>query len=308
MTAVETRRPPANRWTGRALTAGAAVVLLVVVVLAAKWLRGTDGAQAFLAAYTGHSALPAGAPTGLPAWLGWQHFLNMFFLLLIVRSGWLVRTTTRPQAYWTRNNKGFLRTKAAPKKISLDLWFHLSLDALWVVNGLVFGVLLAVTGQWMRIVPTSWDIFPNAASALLQYASFDWPLETGWVNYNALQVLAYFVTVFIAAPLSLVSGLRMSPAWPKSGALHRLVPIGAARAVHLPVMAYFVGFVVVHVTLVLTTGALANLNHMYATREGAGWLGAGIFAASLAVMAAAWLLARPLFLRPVASLTGKVGR
>ena len=308
MTALKTSQPPANKWMRRAVGAGAAVVLVALVVLAAKWLRGTDGAQAFLVEFTGHSALPAGAPVGLPAWLGWQHFLNMFFLLLIVRSGWLVRTTTRPQAYWTRNNKGLIRTKGAPKKISLDLWLHLSLDVLWVLNGAVFVVLLVATGQWMRIVPTSWDIFPNAASALLQYASLGWPLENGWVNYNALQVLAYFVTVFVAAPLALLSGLRMSPVWPKTAALNKLYPIEVARAVHLPVMFYFVAFVVVHVTLVLTTGALANLNHMYGAREGNGWLGFWVFVASLAVLAGGWLLARPLFLRPIAALTGKVGR
>jgi hypothetical protein len=47
---------------------------------------------------------------------------------------------------------------------------------------------------------------------------------------------------------------------------------------------------------------------MYASNDGAGWTGFWIFAASLAVMVAAWFLARPLFLRPVASLTGKVSK
>ena len=64
-------------------------------------------------------------------------------------------------------------------------------------------MVLFVTGQWMRIVPTSWDVFPNAVSAALQYVSLDWPTENGWVNYNALQLLAYFTTVFIAAPLAI---------------------------------------------------------------------------------------------------------
>lgn len=308
MTTLQTRRPGGDKRVRLALTAGAAVVLVVIVVLGARWLRGTDGAQDFLNQYTGHSALPAGAPVGLPAWLSWQHFLNGFFLLLIVRTGWQVRTTTRPPAYWTRNNKGLIRTKGTPKKISLDLWFHLSLDALWVLNGIVFMVLLFVTNQWMRIAPTSWDIFPNAASAMLQYASFDWPLESGWVNYNALQVLAYFLTVFVAAPLALISGLRMSPAWPGNTTLNKAYPIEVARALHLPVMFYFVAFVAVHVSLVLTTGALQNLNHMYAGRTDDSWLGVGIFAASLVVMVAAWFMARPLFLRPIASLTGKVSR
>src|SRR5690606_19398257 len=131
---------------------------------------------------------------------------------------------------------------------------------LWVLNGVVFFVLILVTGQWMRIVPTSWEVLPNALSVAIQYASLDWPTENGWVSYNALQELAYFVTVFVAAPLAIVTGLRMSSAWPRDAArLNRAYPVELARAVHLPVMLYFVGFVIVHVTLVLATGALRNL-------------------------------------------------
>lgn len=258
--------------------------------------------------FPGHSELPERAPTGLPAWLGWQHFLNMFFIVLIIRSGWQVRTTTRSKANWIRNNKGLIRTKNPPMKISLDLWFHLTLDALWVLNGIAFFVLLIATGQWMRVVPTTWDVFPNAVSSALQYASLDWPTENGWVNYNSLQVLAYFTTVFIASPLAIITGLRMSGAWPKDAGINRIYPIEAARAVHFPVMLYFVFFIVVHVTLVIATGALRNFNHMYAARDDTSWTGFWIFAASLAVMITAWFLAKPLFMRPIASLMGKVTR
>ena len=296
-----------NRWFKPVAVTVVALVIALILVLVAQWLRTLEPVKQFLTDYPGHSELPEGAPTGFPAWLGWQHFLNMFFIVLIIRSGWQVRTTTRPPGYWTRNNKGFIKTRNAPTKISLDLWFHLTLDALWVLNGLIFIVLLFATGQWMRIVPTSWDVFPNAVSAGLQYASLNWPLENGWVNYNALQLLTYFITVFIAAPLAIITGIRMSGAWPKKAAVNKFYPIEAARKVHFPVMIYFVAFVIVHVTLVLATGALRNLNHMYASTDDANsWWGFAVFAASIVVTAAAWFLARPLFLRPIASLMGKV--
>lgn len=298
--------PPAP-WLKGLLIIGAAVVTLLLLVLMAKWLRSQPGVQEFLETFPGSTDLPASAPVGLPAWLGWQHFLNAFLMVLIVRTGWLVRTKQRPEAYWTRKNTGLIRTKGKPTKISLDLWLHQSLDALWMVNGIVFFALLLITGQWMRIVPTSLEILPNALSALLQYASLDWPHENGWINYNSLQVLAYFATVFIAAPLAAITGVRMSGIWPKTATkLNRIYPMEVARAIHFPVMLYFVLFIIVHVTLVLTTGALKNLNHMYAANEDAGWLGFWFFAASLVVMVAAWLLARPLFLRPIATTMGKV--
>jgi hypothetical protein len=64
----------------------------------------------------------------------------------------------------------------------------------------------------------------------------------------------------------------------------------------------------VHVTLVLATGALKNLNHMYGGSDDATWVGFVIFAISIVVMIGAWVAARPLLLRPVASLMGKVSR
>lgn len=283
-----------------------ALFVLALLIVLAQSLRQLTAVQDFISRFPGEPTLPERTPIGFPAWLGWQHFLNTIFILLIIRTGWQVRTNQRPQGFWTsrRPTQG-----APPQKISLTLWLHLSLDLLWVLNGVLFFVLLFVTGQWARIVPTNWDVFPNAISAVLQYASLTWPVENGWVNYNALQLLFYFATVFIAAPLAVASGIRMSPAWPASNSfLSRAYPVAVARAVHVSVMVYFVAFIIVHVTLVMATGARQNLNHMYATNNGDSWAGAIIFSISLAVIVATWVLARPLFIRPVAALFGKVSR
>jgi thiosulfate reductase cytochrome b subunit len=296
----------------RTLIAGTAAVgaaaLAVGVVLLARWLRADTPVADFVAAYPGVTALPAGTPAGVPAWLGWQHFLNAFFLVLLVRSGLLIRTTRRPEAYWTRRTRR--RTASgAPGRHSINHWLHFMLDGLWIANGVVFVILLVATGRWPRIVPVDPSVVPHAISVAVQYASLDWPAENGWVHYNALQVLAYFVTVFLAAPLAALTGLRMSPLWPRRPAwLGRTLPVALARRLHFPVMLYFVVFTVVHVTLVLATGAVRNLNHMYASRDDEALVGLLLFAGSVALTAAAWVLARPVLLRPLARLTGTVSR
>ena len=299
------RAAPASSGSGHPSSAILAIIgAATIVVQLTRWFLGLDFMQDFLATYPGETPLPEGAPVGLPAWLGWQHFFNVFLIVLIIRSGLQVRTEKRPAAYWTPR-----WSKGGQGKISLNLWFHQSLDILWLVNGLIFVVLLFATGQWMRVVPTSWEVIPNAVSAGLQYLSLDWPLENGWVNYNSLQVLAYFATIFIAAPLAALTGVRMSGLWPKNATtLNRIYPVEWARAVHFPVMLYFVAFIVVHVALVFLTGALRNLNHMYAAQDADGWLGFWIFVASLVVIAAAWIAARPTVLAPIAGVFGKVGR
>ncbi|MDJ0348734.1 cytochrome b/b6 domain-containing protein [Cryobacterium sp. PH29-G1] len=296
-----------NRWFRLAWMVPAALVVAAVVVLAANGVRAVPAVESFMRSYPGVGANPAATPIGIPAWLAWQHGLNAFFLFFVIRTGWQVRTTKRPSIFWTRTNTGIFRTGNAPIRITLDLWQHIVFDTLWMVNGVVFYVVLFSTGQWLRIVPTSWDVLPNALSAGLQYASLNWPTSAGWVHYNALQLLSYFVVVFIAAPLALVTGLRMSPGLSaRLRRLDRVFPLPVARRLHFAVLVFFVAFIIVHVLLVLTTGARANLNHMYAARNDGGWLGVWIFVAAVLLTAAIWVGARPNVVRAIAARSGRI--
>lgn len=297
-------------WLRPTIIIGVLVIVALAVVFGARGLRTLEPIREFIATYDGHASQPASAPAGMPGWMGWQHFFNMFFLVLIVRTGLQVRNERKPPAHWTANKNSFFSPPGAtPKKVSLTQWLHQSLDVLWVLNGLVFVVLLIVSEHWMRIVPTSWDIFPNMLSGAIQYASLDWPTEDGWVHYNALQVMAYFVTVFIAAPLAVISGIRISTWWPdKNDRLNKIYPVEVARVIHFPVMLYFVFFTITHVFLVFFTGALRNLNHMYTSRDVVDWWGLLIFIGSLVVIAAVWFLTKPLFTRPIAGRMGSVSK
>ena len=297
------------------------LALLIIGIAVAKGLRELPAVQDFMHQYPGMSELPADAPVGFPAWLGWQHFLNAFFMIFIIRSGVTIMAD-HPRFYWTRHSTPgkdwFRMQKPVPTdplytakmdsitlpngvglpgrrhSIGLARWWHLGIDTLWLANGIVFFVLIFATGQWMRLVPLHWDVIPNSISVAIQYLSLDWPLESGWTNYNSLQLIAYFITVFIAAPLALITGLGMSPALStRFRAISSKFSIQVARSLHFFVLCWFVLFIVVHVTLVLTTGALRNLNHMYASRDDQTWVGFWIFAASLAVMIVAWVAATP---------------
>jgi thiosulfate reductase cytochrome b subunit len=182
--------------------------------------------------------------------------------------------------------------------IGLARWWHLGIDTLWLANGIVFYILLFTTGQWMRLVPLHWDVFPNALSAAIQYLSLDWPAESGWSNYNSLQLLTYFVTVFIAAPLALITGLGMSPALStRFRRISTVLSIQTARSLHFLVLVWFLLFIIIHVTFVVTTGALNNLNHIFANRDDDSWAGFWIFALSMAVVVAGWVAATPLTIR-----------
>lgn len=300
--------------------------VLLIMVAIAQALRDTHGVAAFIERHPGADmSAETQKDAGLPWWLGAQHFLNFFLMIFIIRSGIQI-LTDHPRLYWTRHStpgkEWFRIQKPVPsdplwtaKKDSISIhgqvglpglrhsiglarWWHLGVNVLWLANGLTFYVLLFGTGQWRRIVPTSWDVFPQALSTLIQYLSLDWPAETGWVSYNGLQLLAYFITVFVAAPLALVTGLGMSPALStRFRRISSVLSIQTARSLHFMVFAWFLSFIVMHVALVFMTGLQHNLNHIFAARHDDSWNGAWIFLAAMAVATAGWIAATPFTLR-----------
>ncbi|WP_308291503.1 cytochrome b/b6 domain-containing protein [Microbacterium sp. G2-8] len=263
---------------------GVAALVLAAwcTVFVVRGLLSTDPLEAFVTRFPGAAPLPADTAEGIPAFVSWTHFLNAFFLVLIIRTGIRVRTEKRAGGLWTSN-------RVKKRRMSLALWGHLAVDVLWLANGLVFVVLLFASGHWVRIVPTSWEVFPNALSTLVQYVSLDWPTEDSWVNYNALQQLSYCAIVFVAAPLAAVTGYRLSAFWPQKWSWFSE---HTAKRIHFPTMLFFVAFVITHVGLVFATGALRNLGHMYAGTDEVSWTGFWIFAATVVLMVIGWRAAR----------------
>jgi methionine sulfoxide reductase catalytic subunit len=315
-----------SRWFNLLWLLPIGFVVLIVAVAAAKGLRGTPAVERFIVRYPGTiQSARARTNAGLPIWVGVLHFFNLFLLIFIIRSGVQI-LSDHPRLYWTRHStpgKDWFRVqKPVPAEplwtakqdsislpgqvglpgirhsIGLARWWHLGTDVLWLLNGVIFYVLLFATGQWRRVVPTSWAVFPNAVSVLIQYLSLRWPTENGWVAYNSLQLLAYFVTIFVAAPLALVTGLGMSPALStRFKRVSKVLSIQTARSLHFLVLVWFLFFIMMHVALVFTTGLLSNLNHIYAARNDGSWIGFSIFAISMVVVIVGWVAATPFTLR-----------
>ena len=313
-----------SRWFNLLWMLPIGFVLLIVGVAVAQELRDLPAVQSFIERYPG-AVEPQDGAAGIPAWVGWQHFFNLFLMTFIIRSGVQI-LTDHPRLYWTRHctpgKEWFRIQKEVPDdplwtakqdsvslpgqvglpgirhSIGLARWWHLGLDVLWLLNGAIFYVLVFVTGHWQRLVPTNWDVVPHAASAAVQYLSLDWPVDDGWVAYNALQVIAYFITVFVAGPLAILTGLGMSPALStRFRRVSTVLSIQTARSLHFLVLVWFILFIVVHVALVFTTGLRVNLGHMYASRNDDSWVGFWVFAASMVIVVVGWVAATPFTLR-----------
>ncbi len=300
------------------------LVLLAAAVALAVATRDLPGIQAFLARYPGAPRRVAMVRGGFPGWLRWQHVFNLFFLVFIIRAGIQI-LADHPRLYWNRNCTpgtewfrfqaevpkdrlwtakddsvslpGWLGIPGLRHSIGLARWWHFSFDLFWVLNGAVFYVLLFATGQWRRLVPLHWAVFPNAISTAYQYLSLRFPANHSWLYYNSLQQLAYFITVFVAAPLAIVTGLMQGPAIAnRLGALSRHFHRQAARSWHFLVLCWFLFFIAVHVAMVFATGWKDNLNHMFYGARHAGLQGLAWFALAMAVLAVMWLAATPVTL------------
>jgi DMSO/TMAO reductase YedYZ molybdopterin-dependent catalytic subunit/thiosulfate reductase cytochrome b subunit len=232
-------------------------------------------------------------PHGFPGWVRLSHWVNFFFLSLILRSG-LSILADHPRLYWNNGcQPGSEWIRFTPHQVPHDrpytakddaryispvlglpgyrhsvgiarCWHFLTVP-FFILNGVIFLVLLLATDQWRRLVPTSWAIIPDAWNVFVHYATFHWPPEpNGFFRYNALQQLAYFTVVFLLAPVALLTGMAMSPAI--ENRLHWLPKLfgnrQGARSIHFLVLMAFTAFLIIHILLVVLTGATRNMNHI----------------------------------------------
>ena len=259
----------------------------------------------------------ASEPYGFPAWLRITHYVNFLFLILLIRSG-LQILMDHPRLYWNVHcTPGTEWLRLTPVELPKDGWtakddsrhlspwiglpgyrhtvgmarhWHFLSVLFWVGNGLVFVVLLFATEQWKRLVPTTWQIVPDAWAVFVHYATFHLPPEpNGFYHYNALQQLAYFGVVFVLAPLAMLTGPSMSPAFTARFPWYPKLPGNrqVGRSIHFLIMCAFVLFIIGHVTMVALTGFVRNMNHIVVGTDSADPIGLYLGLAGIGVIIAA---------------------
>lgn len=224
---------------------------------------------------------------GFPLWVRLTHFFNILFLSLLIRSG-IEILGGHPMLYWNdhatpgsewvrftrkRMPAGELWTAEDEKQpysplvalpgrdhLGLGRYWHFAALIGWILTGALYVLLLFVSPQWQRLVPTSLDIVPKAAEAALVYFQLQAP-PTG-EPYNALQQLVYFGVVFVLAPLQIATGFAMSPAVAGRFAWFPRLFGGrqAARSIHFLGLIVFIVFTVHHTALVVADGLSKGLS------------------------------------------------
>ena len=314
-----------RRWISTLWALPIGVAALILVIALAQSLREFPSVRAFIEHYPGIAQSAPSVDSGFPWWLRLQHFLNMIFMMFIIRAGIQI-LADHPRLYWKRDctpgTDWFRFQRPVPAgrvwtakddsvtlptwlgipglrhTIGLARWWHFSVNLLWTLNGIAFYVLLFSTDQWRRLVPLTWAVFPNALSTAIQYASLNFPVDQGWTRFNGLQQISYFITVFVAAPISIATGLLQSPAISnKLGWNEKILNRQLARSIHFLSFSWFVIYIIAHGVMVFVTGLRQNTNHMFAGVENGSWAGFLPFVLAMTIAGLAWWRVSPFTLR-----------
>lgn len=240
-----------------------------------------------------------------PYWIRFAHFINIIFITLLIRSGieilsalpklyfndhatpgteWIKFTRKKmPQdRLWIslEEEESFPSLVALPghKNLGLGRHWHFFSIVFWIANGAAYYILLFTSNEWQRLIPTSWDVFPQAIHTALMYATFHFPPPGN--PYNPIQQLSYFGVVFLLGPFMIATGAAMSPAidarFPRYPRIFRGRQV--ARSLHFLGMVAFVLFIIVHLTMVVIERFSDNMGNIVLGHATSFGVAAGLFA------------------------------
>jgi thiosulfate reductase cytochrome b subunit len=209
------------------------------------------------------------------------HWINLWALVVLFMSG-LNISNAHPHLYW--GQWGF-----DPRSAWLNVWtfpgwatipgyyslgdarsWHLLFAWLFAVGLLLFLLIALVNGHLWRDIVTrrrEWR-WREIRGDIAAHLRFDFHHGAG--KYNFLQKLAYGVVLFILLPLMIGTGMAISPG--SDAAFPWLIDLfggrQTARSIHFIVAWSVLGFLVIHVLLVLLSGPLRQIGDMIAGGRG----------------------------------------
>ncbi|HZS10737.1 MAG TPA: MEKHLA domain-containing protein [Nitrospirales bacterium] len=172
-------------------------------------------------------------------------------------------TTTGVFGFSNETVRGFPSWLTVPggRWLAMGRRWHLFFAWLFVINGLLYAAYSVLSRHVARdLVPTMSDL-RGIGRSIWDHLRFHHPGGEEAKRYNVLQRLAYVGVLFGLAPLIVLSGLAMSP--DLDAAFPWLTELfggrQSARSIHFLACITFIGFIVVHLVMVMTTGLVNNL-------------------------------------------------
>jgi thiosulfate reductase cytochrome b subunit len=244
-------------------------------------------------------AAAAGPPTGHALWVRISHWIVTASVLTLVFSGFEI-LMVHPRLYWgevgndltpawielpiSRNYKHggwttpvpFFENAAGP--VSASSTYEIFNENRWgrsvhflaawgmLLPGAIY-LLIGVFGGHIRrfIWPSVRELAPRHVwRDVVDHIYFRIPPAAGGPQYGVLQKTSYALVIFVAAPMMLLSGVTMAPAF--TGAFPALLDVfggyQSARTIHFLTFVALALFVCVHVVMVVASGFRRQIRGM----------------------------------------------
>jgi thiosulfate reductase cytochrome b subunit len=155
-------------------------------------------------------------------------------------------------------------TIPGPQWLAMGRRWHLFFAWLFVVNGLLFVLYAIISRHLANDLMPWWKDLRGIGRSVLDHLLFRHPKGEAARRYNVLQKIAYILVIFGLGPLIVLTGLSMSPML--NAAFPELLTLfdgrQSARTIHFITAFAFIGFVLIHVFMVLISGVWNNLRSM----------------------------------------------
>jgi DMSO/TMAO reductase YedYZ molybdopterin-dependent catalytic subunit/thiosulfate reductase cytochrome b subunit len=228
---------------------------------------------------------------GFPAWIRVTHWINFLLMGFVIRAGIQI-LAAYPRLYWNDHCipgtewLKFTRKVINPERpwiareqeeewspwiaqpggnnLGLGRHWHFVSVGFWTLNGLIYVIALIASGGWQRLIPTSWNVIPEAWQTFVGYLTLQTPPASAFNPFDALQQIAYGAVVFLLAPFLILTGAAQSPAI--DARFPRYVKLfggrQGARSLHFLGLMAFLLFILIHVTMVVVTGFGENMGNI----------------------------------------------
>jgi len=185
--------------------------------------------------------------------------------------------TTGVLGHWYDSN-GNLQNRAFPNWATIPGHYDLAGARSWhflfawllFIPGLLFWMVSFVNRHIQRdLAPKKDELRPRHLwQDIKNHARLRFPTGAGARDYNILQKLSYLGVIFLLLPLMVLTGLTMSPgmnaAWP--WLLELFGGRQSARSIHFIVAMLLLGFIVVHLVMVVLAGPINEIRSMITGR------------------------------------------
>ena len=211
------------------------------------------------------------------------HWITAVTVFVMLMSGLMI-FNAHPHLYWGKFGANFdhgwlsFHGRPMPGWATIPSTYNLAAARRWhfafawllSISLLIFLLASLINRHAQRdLAPSRDEVRPSHIwHDIQEHARLRFPTGDAALRYNILQKLSYVAVIFVLLPLMVLTGLTMSPAmdaaWP--WLLDLFGGRQSARSIHFICAALLLGFILVHLIMVLLAGPINEIGSMITGR------------------------------------------